>query len=113
MSKPKDHIAPINCSDCLKRDVCTRLCESAKRYANQDYVYLREKLVSFPLPPNQIQERKLASKQESVDSRDVVVAILVSAGVPRRIIRRGLKTNQAKLNKIINKLKKRSQKNEE
>ena len=38
------------CSQCPKRPTCTKLCEEALRYANQDYVYQKHLLIGSPEP---------------------------------------------------------------
>ena len=105
----------INCASCLKSEYCTELCEVAKKFADQDYVALKEKTLGRPLQYAtwNVWDRYVVSEGVVLNDRNICLMVLLSSGVPRKIIRAGVRISQTKLDDAIRVIKKEYEKNTE
>lgn len=92
----------INCLDCLKRSGCTELCDRARKWADQDQVPQRERVLGRPLLYSTwgVWDRYEVSGGVPLNDRQLCLLVLISSGVPTRIIKRGLGISQSKLDNI-------------
>ncbi len=112
MLKKKTYIPQINCNDCIRRKNCTSLCEAGQKFVSQDYVPLRERLVSNPyLFINRAITIGTVDPVKYLSKKALVVATLLSAGIPRKIIRQVLNISSSHLSVIIKQLKIRFEEN--
>ena len=112
MKKIKPKIPKINCATCFKRSSCTRLCKAAEQYVNQDVVGAVEGITVSN--PRDSADLKIwsdtdisAADSPKIGNRDVMIAVLISAGIPRSYIRKYLKLSDLGLRKVIERLRKK------
>ena len=95
--KPMRKPFRINCTDCVKRFSCTDLCENARKYVDQDQVPLREKVLGRPLlyATWGAFDRYIVDDHVVLNERQLCLMVLVSSGVPTKIIKKGMRLSQA------------------
>ena len=102
---PKLRIPKVNCATCLRRPSCKTLCAAAERYADQDNIYAHE--INLP---DVLYQRHPSQPGDMafpfyLSDRDLIIAVLESAGIPRATIREYLALSPARLRKIIQRLR--------
>jgi hypothetical protein len=102
----------INCLDCLKRNECTSLCERARKFVDQDQVTLKEKVLGRPLLYSTwgVWDRYEVSSGVVLNDRQLCLLVLVSSGVPNKIIKHGMKMSQESMDNALRAIKKAYQK---
>ncbi len=98
----------INCLSCLKRSGCTTLCEKARKWVDQDQVPLREKVLGRPLLYSTwgCWDRYAVSGGVVLNDRQLCLLVLFSSGVPKGVIKKGMKISQVALDNCARAIKK-------
>jgi hypothetical protein len=104
----------VNCLNCLKRSECTELCERARKYADQDYGKMTEQGMGRPLRYSTwgVWDRYVVSEGVVLNDRQLCVMILISSGVPSKIVKHGMKMSQVALDNCTRAIKKAYHKKE-
>jgi DNA-binding NarL/FixJ family response regulator len=105
------------CTNCKKKESCTRLCKGAKRYVNQDYVSrenltesdVRSKIPNFSIENleydfSQMQAEKGA---KTMTNREVMVSILLRCGFPAKNINKVLKLRAQSFRNLVRNVKRK------
>jgi hypothetical protein len=98
----------INCLDCLKRNGCTQLCDKARKFVDQDQVPLREKVLGRPLLYSTwgVWDRYEVSGGVVLNDRQLCLLVLISSGVPRGVIKNGMRMSQMSMDNTVSAIKK-------
>jgi len=105
----------INCASCLKSEYCTELCEVARKFADQDYVALKEKTLGRPLHYSTwgVWDRYVVAEGVVLNDQNICLMVLLSSGVPSGIVKKGMRISQSKLNDSVRVIRKEYEKNTE
>ena len=112
MPKKQISIPTINCKDCVKRPTCTQLCPAVERYVSQDNVPYGSDTHALSMVYRNGESPWAESPECSklpMTEREIIVSTLVSAGIPRDLIRKYLKMAPYRLRKIIQRIREKNQ----
>lgn len=100
-SKPKR----FDCSKCSRYHSCTKLCDKAQKYAQQDFVYLRE--IPNPSPEGEKPWMSAKKIRPAMTDREIVVNTLLLCHVPHKTIRNVLKIQRYAFKSMVYRLRKK------
>lgn len=98
----------INCATCIRRPLCTKLCDAAERYVSQDTVSGgREMLLSDIYFTRQWEElsKRNYDHRLKLTARDISIIAMINAGVPREIICKNTSLTRKQLREIIHRIR--------
>lgn len=104
----KAHKQPrkFDCSTCREYKTCKKLCDKAQKYAQQDFVYLKE--IPNPSPEGGTPWATIEESRPTMTEREIVVSALLLCKISHKTIRNVLKIHGASYKSMLRRLKKKT-----